>query len=75
MTVTIDQAKAQLTELIAKTAAGESVIITGLDDHPVAELVPVRHAKTPKLGFAKGKLHIVSDDDEHLNDFKDYMPK
>ena len=25
-------------------------------------------------GSAKGKLTILREDDEHLNDFKDYMP-
>ena len=28
----------------------------------------------PKPGFAKGVLTIVADDDDHLADFKDYMP-
>ncbi len=25
-------------------------------------------------GSAKGILHVLSEDDEHLNDFKEYMP-
>ena len=41
----------------------------------VTELVPIstdRPARKP--GFAKGVLTIVADDEEHLEDFKDYMP-
>ncbi|MEA3642858.1 MAG: hypothetical protein VBE63_23380 [Lamprobacter sp.] len=27
-----------------------------------------------KPGSARGKLTIIADDDEHLDDFKDYLP-
>ena len=27
-----------------------------------------------KPGSAKGILHVLSEDDEHLDDFKEYMP-
>ncbi|SLM33102.1 hypothetical protein MTBBW1_90004 [Desulfamplus magnetovallimortis] len=30
--------------------------------------------KKRKPGSAKGILRVLSEDDEHLNDFKDYMP-
>jgi len=74
MTVTVEQAQNALKDLIDRTARGETIVITR-DDQPVAELVPVPgNRPQPKPGFAKGKLTIVSDDDEHLNDFKDYMP-
>ena len=37
--------------------------------------MPVASARPqPKPGFAKGTLTIVSDDDEHLKDFAEYMP-
>ena len=74
MTVTVEQAQNALKDLIDRTARGEKVVITR-DDQPVAELVPVPAEKpTPRFGFAKGVLTIVSDDDEHLKDFADYMP-
>ena len=74
MTVTIEQAQASLKELVDRTARGAKVVIAR-DNKAVAELVPVTVDRPqPKLGFAEGKLTIVSDDDEHLKDFKDYMP-
>ena len=74
MTVTIEQAQASLKELVDRTTLGEKVVITR-DNKAVAELVPVtadRPARKP--GFAKGVLTIVADDEEHLEDFKAYMP-
>jgi antitoxin (DNA-binding transcriptional repressor) of toxin-antitoxin stability system len=74
MTVTVEQVQSSLKDLIDRTARGEKVVITR-DNKAVAELVPVpQETPTPKFGFAKGMLTIVSDDDEHLEDFKDYMP-
>lgn len=74
MTVTIQEAQAALDALIERTARGEQVVITR-GDKPVAQLVAVSGDRpTRKPGFAKGVLTIVSDDEEHLEDFKDYMP-
>ena len=74
MTVTVEQAQNTLTELIDRTARGEKVVITR-DDQSVAELVAVPQDRpVPKPGFARGVLTIVADDEEHLEDFKDYMP-
>ncbi|MBF0242513.1 MAG: hypothetical protein HQK64_08555 [Desulfamplus sp.] len=30
--------------------------------------------KRRQQGSAKGILHVISEDDEHLDDFKEYMP-
>ena len=74
MRVTIEQAQASLKELVDRTARGEKVVITR-DNKAVAELVPASAQRpSPKPGFAKGVLTIVADDEEHLEDFKDYMP-
>ena len=74
-TITIEEAQKKLSELIDQLAPGEEVIITR-DKQPVAKLVgqqqPVREPRRP--GSAKGKLVILVEDDEHLEDFKDYMP-
>ena len=74
-TITIEEAQEKLSELIDQLAPGEEVIITR-DKQPVAKLVgqqqPVREPRRP--GSAKGKLVILAEDDEHLEDFKDYMP-
>jgi prevent-host-death family protein len=74
-TVTIEEAQAKLAEIIDHLVPGEELIITR-DNQPVAKLVgqqqPVRKPRQP--GSAKGKLVILADDDEHLEDFKEYMP-
>ena len=74
-TVTIEEAQAKLSELIDKLALGEEVIITR-NQQPVAKLVGQQHAthKPRQPGSCKGMLTIISDDDEPLEDFKDYMP-
>ena len=73
-TVTIEEAQAKLPEIIDKLALGEAVLITR-NNQPVAKLVgqtpPVRKPRQP--GTGKGILTIVSDDDEHLKDFAEYM--
>ena len=74
-TVTIEEAQAKLRELIDELAPGEEVIITR-NQQPVAKLVgqqrPMRKPRQP--GSAKGKLVILTEDDAHLKDFKEYMP-
>ncbi len=71
--VTIEEAQSRLPELIAKTAAGEAVLITR-NDTPVAQLVLFRAPKPqPVFGGCKGKLALLVEDDEHLIDFAEYM--
>ena len=73
-TVSIEEAQARLPELIEHLAGGEEVVITR-DQRPVARLLggdkPKR--KPRQAGNCKGMLTIVADDDEHLNDFQEYM--
>jgi antitoxin (DNA-binding transcriptional repressor) of toxin-antitoxin stability system len=73
-TATIEEAQAKLPEIIDKLAPSEELIITR-NDQPIATLVgPQRPARKPRQpGNCKGMLTIVSDDDEHLKDFADYM--
>jgi antitoxin (DNA-binding transcriptional repressor) of toxin-antitoxin stability system len=74
-TITLEQAQAHLAELIASLTPGEEVLITE-DEKPVAKLVahPEVTRKPRQPGSAKGKLVILVEDDEHLEDFKEYMP-
>ena len=74
-TVTIEEAQAKLPELIDKLALGEEVIITR-NQQPVAQLTPPPATQQPQpvFGSCKGMLTIVSEDEEHLEDFKEYMP-
>lgn len=73
-TIPVSEAEGKLAELIAGLAPGEEVVLTR-DDRPVARLVgsvpPSLRPRQPGLG--KGKLVILSDDDEHLEDFAEYM--
>lgn len=73
-TVTIEEAQAKLPELIRKLTPGKEMLITE-NNQPVAKLVghPAEKPR-PLLGRCKGVLTILSDDDEHLDDFKEYMP-
>ena len=73
-TVTIEDAQAHLRELIEHLTPGDEVVITQ-NDQPVAKLVSSRPTRKPRQpGNCKGMLTIVSDDDEHLKDFAEYMP-
>ena len=73
--VTIQEAQANLLDLIHKLVPGDEVVITE-NNQPVAKLVsekPVVRQRPPP-GLCKGMITIVADDDEHLKDFAEYMP-
>jgi antitoxin (DNA-binding transcriptional repressor) of toxin-antitoxin stability system len=73
-TIALEEAQAHLPEIIDRLQPGESLVITR-NDQPVARLLaeekPKRKPRKP--GSAKGMLTIISDDDEHLKDFAEYM--
>lgn len=73
-TITIEEAQAHLAELIARLIPDEEVLITQ-NEQPIAKLIrqPEGLRQPRRPGSAKGKLTILSDDDEHLEDFKEYM--
>lgn len=74
VTVTIQEAQATLPQLVRKLSPREEVLITE-NDHTVAKLVAPRlESHQPRPGRCKGMLTIVEEDDEHLEDFKEYMP-
>ena len=76
-TVTIQEAQARLPDLIHSLKPGEELLITE-NNQPVAKLVSELPKPKPGLrpppGLGKGFMTIVSDDDEHLTDFEEYMP-
>lgn len=72
--LSITDAQAILSELVARLAPGEEIILTD-NHHPVAKLVGQRKSETasrPGPGLCRGMLTIVSDDDGHLDDFEEY---
>ncbi len=75
-TVTIQEAQAQLTDLIHRLAPGEEVLITD-NDQPVACLgsTAATPPKKPRqLGTLKGTvLYMAPDFDAPLEDFNEYM--
>lgn len=74
-TVSIDDAKARLTELIDQLQPGEEIVITR-DQQPVARLVaePKHEPKPRRPGTLKGTvLYMAPDFDAPLEDFKEYM--
>ena len=76
-TVTIQEAQATLVDLIHQLPPGDELVITE-NNQPVAKLVSELPKPKPGLrpppGLGKGCITIVSDDDEHLKDFAEYMP-
>ncbi len=73
LTVTLGEAQAQLPELIARLTADDQVVILQ-GDHPVAELrLTIKSMLRPQFGACKEMLTIVTEDDEHLRDFVEYM--
>jgi antitoxin (DNA-binding transcriptional repressor) of toxin-antitoxin stability system len=75
-TISIDEAQAKLRELIHGLTPGEEILITE-DQLPVAKLMSQapkpRTALRPPPGLGRGIITIISDDDEHLKDFVEYM--
>ena len=73
-TMSIKEVQATLPEIISKLGPGEEVVNTK-DNQPVAELRSLATGKPqPRFGSCKGMLTIVTEDEEHLEDFKEYMP-
>jgi antitoxin (DNA-binding transcriptional repressor) of toxin-antitoxin stability system len=75
--ISLEEAQAHLRELIGKLAPGEELVITD-NERPVARLVGEPPRPKPGLrpppGLGKGFITVLSDDDEHLKDFEEYMP-
>jgi antitoxin (DNA-binding transcriptional repressor) of toxin-antitoxin stability system len=73
-TITIQEARATLDELIHRLTPGEEVVITE-NDQPVAKLVAAQPPprKMPKLGTQRGSVLSMEHFDDPLEDFKEYM--
>jgi antitoxin (DNA-binding transcriptional repressor) of toxin-antitoxin stability system len=75
ITLSFDEFREKLPNLIDDLSPGEEVIITR-NDLPIARLTAEDAARKPrKAGNCIGVISIVAadDDDEHLRDFSEYM--
>jgi len=72
--IPIQQAQANLPDLIHQLAPGDEVVITE-NDEPVARIVPPLPAQRSRtLGSLRGTvLYLAPDFDAPLDDFKEYM--
>jgi prevent-host-death family protein len=75
-TISIQEAQAELSDLIHRLVPGDEVVITE-NNQPVARLIPAetQPARKPRrLGTMQGTvLHVAADFDAPLEDFKEYM--
>jgi antitoxin (DNA-binding transcriptional repressor) of toxin-antitoxin stability system len=76
ITVTIEEAREKLLELVHQLGPGDELLITE-NNQPLAKLTS-ELAKSPRKqrpgpGLCKGMITIISDDDDHLKDFQEYM--
>ena len=69
--ISVQEAQSKLAELIANLKPGEEVEITQ-GNQTVARLIGQKRQR--QFGLGKGKLTILQEDDEHLEDFNEYMP-
>jgi len=74
-TISLEEAQATLPDLISTLGPGEEVVITK-NGQPAAKLIGQQKVTRQPLqpGSAKGMLIINVEDNEHLQDFEEYMP-
>jgi antitoxin (DNA-binding transcriptional repressor) of toxin-antitoxin stability system len=73
-TVTLEEAQSHLAEIIDRLTPGEEVVILR-GNKPVARLSSTPEEEPrPLPGRGRGMLTILSEDDEHLKDFAEYLP-
>ena len=71
-TIELDVALAKLSEIVAGLGPGEEIVLVH-NHHPVARILPAKGGK-PRFGSCAGLLTVVAEDDEHLEQFAEYMP-
>ncbi len=73
-TISIEEAQTNLPALIDRLQPGAEIVITR-NHQPVAALhAPSSVLPQPRFGSCQGALTIVAEDDEHLQDFQEYLP-
>jgi antitoxin (DNA-binding transcriptional repressor) of toxin-antitoxin stability system len=73
-TISLEEAQSTLPALIERLKPGAEIVITH-NHQPVATLhAPGGALPQPRFGSCRGALTIVAEDDEHLQDFEEYLP-
>jgi antitoxin (DNA-binding transcriptional repressor) of toxin-antitoxin stability system len=74
VSMSVSQAAVRLPELVQSLGPNDEIVLTQ-DDRPVARILSSKPPRGPRrAGNCKGMLIVNREDDEHLNDFKEYMP-
>lgn len=73
-TISLDEAQANLKDIVHQLAPGEEITITE-NQQPVATLSGIRSKpRKPRVsGNCKEMISSLVEDDEHLEDFKEYL--
>jgi antitoxin (DNA-binding transcriptional repressor) of toxin-antitoxin stability system len=74
-TSNIDEVQSRLPQIINALRPDEELVITRGDQAVARLLPPERPTGTPKIGRGKDMLITHIDDDEHLEDFAEYLPR
>ena len=73
-TISVEEAQSRLPDLVAQLSPGKDVLITS-GNRPVARLIAEPAEKPyPMPGRCTGMLTILSDDEDHLEDWAEYLP-
>lgn len=72
--ISLQEAQSNLPEIINRLKPGTEIVITRNDQAVAALHLPTSTISQPNFGSCRGALTILAEDDEHLQDFKDYMP-
>jgi prevent-host-death family protein len=70
--ITVEEAQAQLSELIDRLSPGEEIVVTQ-NQRPVAKLIGERPGPRQRRnpGNCEGMIKLAVEDEEHLKDFED----
>lgn len=71
-TLTIDEVPTKLAALLEQLGPEDQIELTDAAKKRIARIVPEPEQRRV-FGVCKDMIKVVSDDDEHLADFKDYL--
>ena len=69
----VQDAATHLPDLLRSLGDDDEIVLTD-EGKPIARIIPARASGERHPGSCKGMLIIHQEDDEHLTDFKEYMP-